>query len=159
MEAHQAPRPWDSPGKNPGVGCHFFFQCMKVKSERCSVMSDSSRPHGLQPTRLFRPWDFPGKSTGVGCHCLLLEKGLTIYYCLKNPMDRGVWDHGVPNSWTDWATNISLFRVYFMDIRSKEPGGLPSMGSHGVGHDWSDLAAAAAILDFWGEVHELLATP
>ena len=34
-------------------------------------MSDSSRPHGLQPTRLLHPWDFPGKSTGVGCHCLL----------------------------------------------------------------------------------------
>ena len=33
-----------------------------------SVMSDSSRPHGLQPTRLLCPWDFPGKSTGVGCH-------------------------------------------------------------------------------------------
>ena len=37
----------------------------------CSVVSNSSRPHGLQPTRLLRPWDFPGKSTGVGCHCLL----------------------------------------------------------------------------------------
>ena len=36
-----------------------------------SVVSDSQRPHGLQPTRLLRPWDFPGKSTGVGCHCLL----------------------------------------------------------------------------------------
>ena len=36
-----------------------------------SVMSDSSRSHGLQPTRLLHPWDFPGKSTGVGCHCLL----------------------------------------------------------------------------------------
>ena len=36
-----------------------------------SVMSDSSRPRGLQPTRLLHPWDFPGKSTGVGCHCLL----------------------------------------------------------------------------------------
>ena len=36
-----------------------------------SVMSDSVRPHGLQPTRLLRPWDFPGESTGVGCHCLL----------------------------------------------------------------------------------------
>ena len=36
-----------------------------------SVVSDSSRPHGLQPFRLLRPWDFPGKSTGVGCHCLL----------------------------------------------------------------------------------------
>ena len=35
-----------------------------------SVVSDSSRPHGLQPTRPLRPWDFPGKSTGVGCHCL-----------------------------------------------------------------------------------------
>ena len=34
-----------------------------------SVVSDSLRPHGLQPTRLFR--DFPGKSTGVGCQCLL----------------------------------------------------------------------------------------
>ena len=34
-------------------------------------MSNSQRPHGLQPTRLLRPWDFPGKSTGVGCHCLL----------------------------------------------------------------------------------------
>ena len=31
--AHQATRPWDSPGKNTGVGCHFFLQCMKVKSE------------------------------------------------------------------------------------------------------------------------------
>ena len=30
-----------------------------------SVVSDSSRPHGLQPTRLLRPWGFPGKSTGV----------------------------------------------------------------------------------------------
>ena len=37
----------------------------------CSVMSNSSWPHGLQPTRLLHPWDFPGKSTGVGCHCLL----------------------------------------------------------------------------------------
>ena len=57
--------PWDSPGKNTGVGCHFLLQCMKVKSERSrSVISDSSRPQGLQPTRLLHPWDSPGKSTG-----------------------------------------------------------------------------------------------
>ena len=45
---------------------------MKVKSESesRSVMSDSQRPHGLQPTRLLRPWDSPGKSTGVGCQDL-----------------------------------------------------------------------------------------
>ena len=42
----------------------------EVKWSR-SVVSDSLRPHGLQPTRLLRPWDFPGKSPGMGCHCLL----------------------------------------------------------------------------------------
>ena len=36
-----------------------------------SVVRDSLRPHGLQPSRLLYPWDFPGKSTGVGCDCLL----------------------------------------------------------------------------------------
>ena len=40
------PRPWDSPGKNTGVGCHFFLQYMKVKSESESeVVYDSQRPH------------------------------------------------------------------------------------------------------------------
>ena len=33
MAAHQASGPWDSPGKNTRVGCHFLLQCMKVKSE------------------------------------------------------------------------------------------------------------------------------
>ena len=42
----------------------------------CSVVPDSSRPHGLQPTRLLRPWDFPGKSAGVGCHCLAVSSSL-----------------------------------------------------------------------------------
>ena len=64
--------PWDSPGKNTGVGCHFLLQCIKVKRESEVTQScQTQRPHGLQPTRLLRPWDFPSKSTGVGCHCLL----------------------------------------------------------------------------------------
>ena len=38
-------RPWDSPGKNTGAGCHFLLQCMKVKSESevtqsCLTLSD-----------------------------------------------------------------------------------------------------------------------
>ena len=33
------PRPWDSPGKNTGVGCHFLLQCMKVKSESKVIQS------------------------------------------------------------------------------------------------------------------------
>ena len=70
--------PWDSPGKNTGVGCHFLLQCMKVESESevaqsCLTLSD---PMGLQPTRLLHPWDFPGNSSEVGCHCLLRKTGL-----------------------------------------------------------------------------------
>ena len=37
----------------------------------CVVMSDSLRPHGLQPARLLGPWNVPGKNTGVGCHFFL----------------------------------------------------------------------------------------
>ena len=32
LQHTRLPRPWDSPGKNSGVGCHFLLQCMKVKS-------------------------------------------------------------------------------------------------------------------------------
>ena len=40
-----------------------------------TFVSDSSRLHGLQPTRLLHPWDFPGESTGVGRHCLVQQRG------------------------------------------------------------------------------------
>ena len=62
--AHQAPRPWDSPGKNTGVGCHFLLQCMKVKSESevaksCPTLSDpmdcslpGSSAHGIFQARV-----------------------------------------------------------------------------------------------------------
>ena len=64
MAAHQVPRPWDSPGKNTGVGCHFLLQCMKVKSESevtqsCPTLSypmDCSPPgssiHGILQARV-----------------------------------------------------------------------------------------------------------
>ena len=71
--AHQAP---PSPGfsrQEHWSGLPFpspMHESEKWKWSR-SVMSNSSWPHGLQPTRLLRPWDFPGKSAGVGCHRLL----------------------------------------------------------------------------------------
>ena len=58
------PRPWDSPGKNTGVGCHFLLQCMKVKSESevaqsCLTLSDpmdcslpGSSAHGIFQARV-----------------------------------------------------------------------------------------------------------
>ena len=67
------PRPWDFPGKNTGVGCHFLLQCMKVKSESevaqsCPTLRDPmdcglpvSSVHGIFQTRVLE-W---------GCHRLL----------------------------------------------------------------------------------------
>ena len=83
--------------------------------------------------------------------------------CLENPMDGGAWwaaVHGVTKSRT-WLGNFT-FTFHFHALEKEmathssvlawripgmvEPGGLPSMGSHRVGHDWSNLAAAAAAI-------------
>ena len=69
QQPNRLPRPWGSPGKNTGVGCHLLLQCMKVKSE--SEVALLCPALATPWTRLLHPWDFPGKSTGVGCHCLL----------------------------------------------------------------------------------------
>ena len=72
-------RPWDSPGKNTGVGCHFLLQCMKVKSESevlqsCPTLSDpmecslpGSSVHGIFQARVLEwaaiasaPYQSPG---------------------------------------------------------------------------------------------------
>ena len=81
------------------------------------------------------------------------------YVCLQNPMDRGAWwaaVHGVTKSWT-WLSDFP-FTFHFHALEkemathssdlawripgTEEPGGPLSMGSHRVGHNWSDLAAA-----------------
>ena len=81
------------------------------------------------------------------------------YSCLENPMGRGAWwaaVHGVLRSRT-WLSD-STFTFHFHGLEKEmaayssvlawripgtgEPGRLPSMGSHRVGHDWSDLAVA-----------------
>ena len=41
------PRPWDSPGKNTGVGCHFLLRCIKVKSESEVAQSCPSLRHPM----------------------------------------------------------------------------------------------------------------
>ena len=55
------PCPWDSPGKNTGVGCHFLLQCMKVKSETevaqsCPALSEPMycRPRGCSAHGIFQ---------------------------------------------------------------------------------------------------------
>ena len=74
------------------------------------------------------------------------------YSCLENPMDGGAWwaaGHGVAKSWTQLSNFTFTFHFHALEKEmathssglawrtpwTGEPGGLPSMGSHGVGHD------------------------
>ena len=83
------------------------------------------------------------------------------YSCLENPMDRGAWwaaVHVVMKSRTRLSDFTFTFHFHALEKEmathssvltwripgTGEPGGLPSKGSHRVGHDWGDLAAAAA---------------
>ena len=43
-QATRLPRPWDSPGKNTGVGCHFLLQCVKVKVKSLGCVQPSATP-------------------------------------------------------------------------------------------------------------------
>ena len=102
---------------------------------------------------------------GVGKLCWKIEKypgegNVTPlqYSCLENPMDGGAWwaaVYGVTEGLT-WLSDFT-FTFHFHALEKEmathssvlawripgtgEPGGRPSMGSHRVGHDWSDLAA------------------
>ena len=101
---------------------------------------------------------------GLQDHMVILGEGHGTplqYSCLENPIYGGAWwaaVHGVTRSRT-WLSDFT-FTFHFHALekemathssvlawripRAGEPGGLPSMGSHRVGHNWSDLGAAVA---------------
>ena len=104
----------------------------------------------------FRPW--------VGKNAWRKKWLPTHYSCLKNAMNRGGWQgtvHGVAKSWT-WLSDFT-FTFHFHALEkamathsstlawripgTEEPSGLPSMGSHKVRHNWSNLAAAVAAVN------------
>ena len=87
------------------------------------------------------------------------------YFCLENPMDGGAWwaaVHGVPKSRTQLSDFTFTFHFHALEKEIAthssvlawripgmgRPGGLPSMGSHRVGH-WSDLAKIVIILKWF----------
>ena len=121
LQPTRLPLPWDSPGKNTGVGCHFLLQYMKVKNESevahssltpsdpmdCSLPGCSVR--GIFQARVLE-WvaiaGFPTGSDGQASVCNTGDPGSIPgsgrssgegngnplqYPCLENPMDRGAW--------------------------------------------------------------------
>ena len=139
------PCPWDSPGKNTGVGCHFLLLlshfvslCAPKHLKRIFVPTDSSCPQ----TSLFDYTYAIGEGNGTPLQ----------YSCLENLMDGGAWwaaVHGVAESWTQLSNFPFTFHFHALEKEMAthssvlawripgmaEPGGLPSMGLHRVGHN------------------------
>ena len=82
--------PWDSPGKNTGVGCHFLFQCLKVKSESEVAQScpTLSNPMDCSP---------PGSSVHGILQARVLEWGAIAFPTYKS---RGLKKKKTPHGWS-----------------------------------------------------------
>ena len=116
------PRPWDSPGKNTGVGCHFLLQCRKVKSESEVVQS-------CPTLRDLMDCSLPGSSI----HGLSRQE-----YWSRVPSPSPICSHSFSNSCNEhvilfvfllekkMATHCSI--LAWRILWTEEPGGLQSVG-------------------------------
>ena len=132
MAAHQAPHPWDSPGKNTGVGCHFLLQCTKVKNESevaqlCLTLSDpmdcslpGSSVHGIFQARVLEWGAIPlWGSTKMFC--------LVLFFVSKH-YQYGKWSvsHSVmSDSWSSHSREPALLFCLW-----NSPGKNTGVGSH-----------------------------
>ena len=108
----------------------------------------------------FPALNFPGKNTGVSCHFFPGIEPTSWHVDFLPPSNQGSQE----DDNFKFIHFFNIQRFYWMPITCQEkevathssvlawrtpgtgePGGLPSMGSHRVGHDWCDLAAAAAV--------------
>ena len=164
----------DSPSKNTGLDCHALLQGILPTQGlnpdllHCKLILLSSEPQ-RKPTNtgvvIPSPGDFPDPRIELGSPALQIGEGNgnpLQYSCLENPMDGGAWwaaVHGVARSLTQLSDFTLTFHFHALEKEmathssvlawripgTGEPGGLLSMGVHRVRHDWSDLAAAAAL--------------
>ena len=109
------PSPWDSPGKNTGVGCHFLLQCMKVKSESevaqsCPTLCD---PMDCSP---------PGSSIHGMFQARVLEWGATAfskYMLRRNKRMESKWDlFHLASSGQD---NVSVIETRIWNLMTEGP--------------------------------------
>ena len=120
MAAHQAPPSLGFSRQEHWSGLPFPSPMHESKKWKwsCSVMSDSSRLHGLQPTRFLHPWDFPGKSTGVGCHCLLHAPRLAPPKSFAINLTTALVSGATETSWKPFLRTLSPWLLVFCCLLS-----------------------------------------
>ena len=115
------PRPWDSPGKNTGVGCHFLLQCMKVKRENevaqsCPTLSDlmdcslpGSSIHGIFQARVLEWGAIAFSDRFMRCHkCTTLRGMLAVGEAMDVLWAQGIWEVSVPSTQFCCQTQTAL---------------------------------------------------
>ena len=122
------PRPWDSPGKNTGVGCHFLLQCRKVKSEievaqSCPTFSDpmdcsppSSSIHGIFQARVlkwgataFSQIKYTYTQIHIGHFKLLIDKGEIPKAARQKDEPEEVKRKQITRSFIPYINNLTFF--------------------------------------------------
>ena len=141
------PLPWDTPGKNTGVDCHFLLQCMKVKRESEAAQScltlcnpmDCSLPgssiHGIFQARVLEWGAIPTNPLATWCEELT---HLRRPWCWERLKAGG---EGEDRGWDGWMTSPTQWTWVWVDSCSwwwiGRPGVLRFMGLQRVGHDSS----------------------
>ena len=143
------PHPWDSPGKNTGVGCHFLLQYMKVKHESevaqsCPSLIDpmdcslpGSSVYGIFQARVLE-WVAIAFSIYYLKSCTFGSASLVAQMVKRLPAmwETRVWSLGQEDPLEkEIAAHSSTlaWKIPWM----KEPGRLQSVGSQRVGHNWA----------------------
>ena len=159
------PRPWDSPGKNTGVGCHFLLQCMKVKTQSevaqsCPTLSD---PMDCSPPGSSVHGSFQARGLEWVASAFVSEDGVqedllngilqrmlsaTVYKASRTITEKeqvakntGPFLHKCSCKCGRLVTALEKAMAPHSSTLAwkipwmEEPGGLQSMGSLGIGHD------------------------
>ena len=126
------PRPWDSPGKNTGVGCHFLLQRMKGKSESevaqlCPTLSDpmdcslpGSSIHGILQARVLEWGAIAFSEESTGCVFKIPTQSRTLWLtCLIFEWEcqgKSLESQIQISLWETLTSQFEKLRLYFADI-------------------------------------------
>ena len=125
------PHPWDSPGKNTGVGCHFLLQCMKVKSESevaqlCPTLRDpvdcsppGSSVHGIFQARVLEWVPLPSPRTRLAENKWFRNPSIT-WQCGKLLVENNYQklNYSLPWGLCTCFTNLIMIFVHIYQIET-----------------------------------------